>query len=150
MNKTDTIRPAEAGDLEALVPLFDAYRVFYACPSDPAAARAFLAARLDAGDSRIFLAVREGRAVGFTQLYPSFSSLSMRRVWILNDLYVAPEARRTGAGRALMSAAESFARADGAKGLALATQIGNRTAQGLYAKMGYRRDEEFFHYSLTF
>jgi GNAT superfamily N-acetyltransferase len=144
------IRAADAMDLEALVPLFDAYRVFYACPSDPEAARAFLRARLAAGDSRLFLAFRDGRAVGFTQLYPSFSSLSMKRLWILNDLYVAPEARRTGAGKALMSAAEGFARADGAKGLALATQVGNRIAQGLYAGMGYRRDEQFFHYSLTF
>jgi GNAT superfamily N-acetyltransferase len=145
-----SIRAAEASDLEALVLLFDAYRVFYACPSDPDAARAFLSARLAAGDSQILLAVQEDRAVGFTQLYPSFSSLSMRRLWILNDLYVAPETRGTGTGKALMSAAERFARADGAKGLALATQIGNRIAQGLYAKMGYRRDEEFFHYSLIF
>lgn len=145
-----TIRAAVADDLEALVLLFDAYRVFYHAASDPEAARRFLRARLAAGDSRIFLAVREGKAIGFTQLYPSFSSLSMRRLWILNDLYVAPEARRAGTGKDLMSAAEAFARADGAKGLALATQIGNGVAQRLYAKMGYRRDEEFFHYALTF
>jgi GNAT superfamily N-acetyltransferase len=144
------IRPADAADLEALVPLFDAYRVFYQCPSDPDSALRFLEARLAAGDSRIFLAFREGRAVGFTQLYPSFSSLSMRRLWILNDLYVAPEARRNGTGRALMDAAADFARADGAKGLALSTQIGNQVAQVLYAKLGYRRDEEFFHYFLAF
>lgn len=144
------IRSAGIGDLETLVPLFDAYRVFYRCPSDPDRARPFLAARLAAGDSRIFLALRDGRAVGFTQLYPSFSSLSMQRLWILNDLFVDPGARRGGTGKALMKAAEDFARADGAKGLALATQTGNHTAQGLYAKMGYRRDEEFFHYFLTF
>jgi GNAT superfamily N-acetyltransferase len=144
------IRLAGTGDLDALVALFDAYRVFYQCPSDPDRARAFLAARLDQGDSRIFLAVRDGRAFGFTQLYPSFSSLSMQRLWILNDLFVDPGARRTGTGKALMAAAEDFARADGAKGLALATQTGNHTAQGLYAKMGYRRDEDFFHYFLTF
>lgn len=144
------IRPAGPRDLDALVPLFDAYRVFYASPSDPDAARAFLGARLAAGDSRIFLAFREGRAVGFTQLYPSFSSLSMKRLWILNDLFVDPSARRTGTGKALMATAEAFARTDGAKGLALATQAGNRIAQGLYDRMGYRRDEEFFHYFLTF
>jgi len=144
------IRLAGPADLEILVPLFDAYRVFYHTPSDPDAARRFLGARLSAGDSRIYLAIRNGRAVGFAQLYPSFSSLSMKRLWILNDLYVDPEARRSGAGKALMSAAEAFAREDGAKGLALATQIENHTAQGLYAKMGYRRDEGFFHYFLTF
>jgi GNAT superfamily N-acetyltransferase len=144
------IRVADSGDLEALVPLFDAYRVFYGGPSDPGAARRFLSARLAAGDSRIFLAVAEGQAIGFTQLYPSFSSLSMQRLWILNDLFVEPGARRNGTGKALMTAAEGFARADGAKGLSLATQTGNQSAQSLYAKLGYRRDEGFFHYSLTF
>jgi GNAT superfamily N-acetyltransferase len=144
------IRAALPADLDVVVPLFDAYRVFYRAPSDPGAARRFLGDRLAAGDSRIFLAFRDGKAVGFTQLYPSFSSLSMRRLWILNDLFVAPEARRAGAGRALMAAADAFARADGAKGLALATQNGNATAQALYAKMGYRRDEEFRHYFLNF
>ncbi len=145
-----TVRAAVPADLEALVPLFDAYRVFYHGASDPEAARRFLGTRLAAGDSRIFLAERDGTAIGFTQLYPSFSSLSMRRLWILNDLYVAPEARRAGTGKDLMAAAEGFARADGAKGLALATQIGNGAAQRLYAKMGYRRDEDFFHYTFTF
>jgi GNAT superfamily N-acetyltransferase len=144
------IRRAEVSDLESMVPLFDAYRVFYQGNSDPDAARGFLGARLAGGDSRIFLAFGENRAVGFTQLYPSFSSLSMRRLWILNDLYVAPEARRTGTGKALMQAAEDFARTDGAKGLSLATQTGNRIAQALYEKRGYRRNEDFFHYSLTF
>ena len=144
------IRPAAPGDSESLAPLFDAYRVFYGCPSDPGAAGRFLDARLAAGDSRIFLAFREGEAAGFTQLYPSFSSLSMRRLWILNDLFVAPEHRRHGTGRALMAAAEGFARSDGAKGLVLATQIGNREAQALYESAGYRRDEDFRHYALTF
>ncbi|MBW8889396.1 MAG: GNAT family N-acetyltransferase [Fibrobacteres bacterium] len=144
------IRPAGPGDLEALVPLFDAYRVFYEGPSDRDAGRRFLGARLSSGDSRIFLGLKDGRAIGFIQLYPSFSSVSMRRLWILNDLYVHPEARRSGTAKALMAAAEGFARADGAKGLALATQIGNRTAQELYAKMGYRKEEAFYHYSLTF
>ena len=144
------IRPASRHDLDVLVPLFDAYRVFYKGSSNRDAARGFLGARLSAGDSRIFLAFRNDRAVGFTQLYPSFSSVSMQRLWILNDLYVDPEARRTGTAKALMAAAEGFAREDGAKGLALATQIGNHAAQDLYAKMGYRKDEAFHHYFLTF
>jgi GNAT superfamily N-acetyltransferase len=144
------IRPAMPADLETLVPLFDAYRVFYRAPSDPEGARRFLGARLNAGDSRIFLAFHGPEPIGFTQLYPSFSSVSMRRVWILNDLFVATAARRSGAGKALMAAAEAFARADGAKGLELATQSGNLPAQTLYARMGYLKDEEFFHYALIF
>jgi GNAT superfamily N-acetyltransferase len=144
------IRPALPADLENLVPLFDAYRVFYRAASDPEGARRFLGARLSAGDSRIFLAFHGREATGFTQLYPYFSSVSMRRIWIFNDLFVVPEARQTGTGKALMAAAEAFARADGAKGLTLATQSGNLTAQNLYVRMGYRKDEEFFHYALTF
>jgi GNAT superfamily N-acetyltransferase len=144
------IRAALPADLESLVPLFDAYRVFYRAPSDPEGARRFLGARLGAGDSRIFLAFHGREAIGFTQLYPSFSSVSMQRVWILNDLFVAPQGRRSGAGKALMAAAETFARADGAKRLELATQSGNLTAQALYARMCYRKDEEFFHYAFAF
>ena len=96
---------AALDDLEALVPLFDAYRQFYAQPSDPEGARAFLSDRLKRGESVIFLAVTEGMVVGFTQLYPSFSSVSMQRLWILNDLFVTPDARNVGAGRVLLERA---------------------------------------------
>lgn len=144
------IRAATPTDLEALIPLFDAYRVFYQAQSDPEGARRFLGERLAKGESRVFLAWQNGKAVGFTQLYPSFSSVSMQRLWILNDLFVAPEARKTGAGAALMERAAEFARADGAKGLSLATQTSNRTAQALYGRQGYVKDEEFFHYHKYF
>ena len=85
--------PAER---DAVASLFDRYRVFYEQSSDIAAAQAFIGARLRAGDSTIFFARRGdgGDGLGFVQLYPSFSSVSMRKIWILNDLYVAPEARR--------------------------------------------------------
>jgi GNAT superfamily N-acetyltransferase len=145
-----TVRPAHGGDLEALARLFEAYRAFYKAPPDAEAARRFLSARLELGDSRLFLALRENRAIGFTQLYPSFSSLSMQRLWILNDLFVAPEARGGGAGTALMAAAAEFARTDGAKGLVLATQVENLTAQSLYHRMGYRQDSAFLHFQLIF
>jgi GNAT superfamily N-acetyltransferase len=144
------IRAATTADLDSLAPLFDAYRVFYQAQSDLEGARRFLGDRLGKGESRVFMAWDGGQAVGFTQLYPSFSSVSMKRLWILNDLFVAPRARASGVGEALMRMAEEFARADGAKGLSLATQSGNLKARSLYGRMGYKLDEEFFHFHRVF
>ncbi|MDQ6858627.1 MAG: GNAT family N-acetyltransferase [Chloroflexota bacterium] len=149
MREVRTVR-AELDDLDALVPLFDGYRVFYGQPSDLDGARTFLADRLKRGESVIFLAVADGEIVGFTQLYPSFSSVSMKRLWVLNDLFVAPEARRSGAGRALILRAERWATETGAKGLTLTTQVTNVTAQGLYESCGWTTDDEFVHYHRFF
>src|SRR5690349_9719220 len=132
------VRLASLDDLVAVADLFDGYRRFYEQPSDLDGARRFLRARMEARESVIFVAEQEGRLVGFTQLYPSFSSASMRRLWILNDLFVAPEQRRSGVGGALMAAAEAFARSDGAKGLALATQKTNARAKALYESRGWQ------------
>ncbi|HJS32386.1 MAG TPA: GNAT family N-acetyltransferase [Alphaproteobacteria bacterium] len=141
-------RPAERDDVAAL---FDRYRVFYEQRSDIAAAQAFIGARLQAEDSAIFLARRRdsGDGLGFVQLYPSFSSVSMRKIWILNDLYVAPEARRHGVGRLLMDRARGFARETGALRLELTTARSNAVAQALYRERGYAEDEVFLRFSLT-
>ena len=141
---------AELDDLDALVPLFDAYRRFYGQASDLGGARAFLADRFKRGESVIFLAVVDGAIVGFTQLYPSFSSVSMKRLWVLNDLFVTPDARKSGAGRALLERAERWAAETGAKGLTLSTQITNLGAQRLYEACGWTKDDEFLHYHRFF
>ena len=141
---------AELDDLDALVPLFDAYRRFYGQPSDLSSARTFLADRFKRGESVIFLAVVDGAIVGFTQLYPSFSSVSMKRLWVLNDLFVTPDARKSGAGRALLERAERWAAETGAKGLTLSTQITNLGAQRLYEACGWTKDDEFLHYHRFF
>jgi len=141
---------AELDDLDALAPLFDAYRRFYGQPSDIAGARAFLADRFKRGESVIFLAVVDGAIVGFTQLYPSFSSVSMKRLWVLNDLFVTPDARKSGAGRALLERAERWAAETGAKGLTLSTQLTNLSAQRLYEACGWTKDDEFIHYHRFF
>ena|SRR5712692_7779439 len=148
MAEVRTVRTIRAGldDLEALVPLFDGYRQFYRQPSDPDGARAFLAERIKRGESVIFLAIADGAVVGFTQLYPLFSSVSMKRLWLLNDLFVAPAGRRAGAGRALLDRAERWARETGAKGLTLSTELTNATAQRLYESAGWTKDDEFVHY----
>ena len=146
-----TVFRADARQLDALAILFDGYRQFYRQPADLEAARRFLAARLDADESVIFVASLPGSdvLVGFTQLYPFFSSVRMRRVWVLNDLYVSSEARRLGVARALMEAAHVFASSTGAARVELATEITNTSAQALYDDLGYVRDDEFWHYALS-
>lgn len=144
---------ATIADLELIVPLFDGYRQFYGQEQDLEGARRFLKAHCEAGTSVIFLALRvdaagQRQACGFTQLYPSFSSVSLKRLWILNDLFVAPTARRTGTGTALLERARQFALETGAKGLTLTTAIDNSTAQSVYEAAGWQRDREFYTYHL--
>lgn len=140
---------ATAAQLELLVPLFDGYRVFYKQASDYEAARLFLGARLAQNDTVIFLAELGGKAVGFTQLFPSFSSVSVKQLWILNDLFVAPEVRRGGVARALLERARDYALETQAKGLVLSTEIDNKSAQSLYEALGWRRIDAFYTYQLT-
>jgi GNAT superfamily N-acetyltransferase len=141
-----TIR-ATPDHLEALTKLFDGYRVFYKQRSDPKAARQFLTERFLKMDSVIFIAFDAAKnAVGFTQLYPSFSSVSMQRTYILNDLFVAENARGKGIGASLMETAKSFAKETHSKGLTLETEIDN-PAQKLYERLGWKKDIKVFHYT---
>jgi len=141
------VRSATPEDLPALARLFDAYRVFYQQPSDLDAATAFLREREAAGDSTVFVAEDEGGALlGFTQLYASLSSVSLARIYVLNDLYVAPAARRHGVAHALIEAAHAFARSRSAVRVSLETAHDNHGAQALYESLGYQRDTHFFRY----
>jgi GNAT superfamily N-acetyltransferase len=143
------VRPASIRDLDALVPLFDSYRQFYRQASDPARARAFLAERFAHLESVILLACDErGAGLGFVQLYPLFSSVGTLRIYLLNDLYVAPAARRIGVASALLKAAAEHARALGAGRLWLQTALDNAPAQALYESLGWQRDGEFCDYGL--
>jgi GNAT superfamily N-acetyltransferase len=145
---------ATSEHLEALATLFDGYRQFYKEAPDLDGARAFLAERIARGESVLFLALldqdRQEIPAGLAQLYPSFSSASMQRLLILNDLYVAPEARKHGVGRALLRAAREHAERTGTKGLELMTARDNYVAQALYESMGWQRDEVFLPYTLYF
>jgi GNAT superfamily N-acetyltransferase len=135
--------------LESVVSLFDAYRVFYEQPSDLARARDFLHQRLHAGDSVIFVALRDDVAFGFAQLYPSFSSVATQRIWILNDLFVVPHARGQGVAQALLRHAQHWGEETQAKRLVLTTAIRNAAAQRVYEKLGWQRDTVFYHYELA-
>jgi GNAT superfamily N-acetyltransferase len=144
-----TIRQAVLADLDVVAGLFDGYRQFYDQVSDLVAARNFLQARFEHGQSVILLAELHGQAAGFTQLYPSFSSVSMARVYVLNDLYVEPSTRRMGVGEALLTAAADHARQLGAVRLSLTTNVQNLPAQTLYESMGWARDQKFYAYHLA-
>jgi ribosomal protein S18 acetylase RimI-like enzyme len=137
--------PADVGEVAAL---FDAYRQFYDKPPDLEAARRFLFARLSKGESVVFLARQDGLPVGFVQLYPVFSSVGLTRQWILNDLYVVPEARKLGVGRALLERARDLAEATRANCLTLETASDNVPSQRLYESLGWKRDDEFYRYFL--
>lgn len=145
------IRQALLEDLDSVAPLFDAYRCFYEQASDPDLARDFLRERLALRESVIFLAERRSRKrpepLGLMQLYPGFSSVAARRLWILNDLFVVSSARGQGIGRALLEASRRYARRTGACRVTLSTASDNVVAQALYEAFGFRRDPDF-HYAL--
>lgn len=151
MTRTVHIMQATYKDLASVAHLFDQYRQFYGQPSDPEGAAAFLFRLMEHRESVIFVARDEetGKAAGFAQLYPIFSSLSMQRSLILNDLYVLEEYRNFGIGKQLLEAVSEYGIASKAKGIALETGVGNKGAQKLYEQLGYTRDDEFYHYYLT-
>jgi ribosomal protein S18 acetylase RimI-like enzyme len=143
------VRRAGVADVDAVAPLFDAYRQFYALPPDPALARRYLAERLSRDESLVLLALDEaGVALGFVQMYPTFASLRAARTFVLYDLYVVEGARRLGVGRALLVRAADEARAAGAAGLTLATAKTNLAAQRLYESLGWKREDDFWEYAL--
>jgi GNAT superfamily N-acetyltransferase len=145
-----TVRQAGLADLDVAARLFDGYRRFQGQPGDLEAATRFLRARQDHGESVIFLAFEgepgRGEALGFAQLYPSYSSVALQRVFILNDLFVADAGRRKGVATKLLEALEAYAWALGAVRVSLNVAQGNTEAQALYEVRGWQRDAQFFMY----
>ena len=149
MSRDVRIRSAESQDIDAILPLFTAYRVFYGLEPRSADSWAYLAARLADGSSTILLAEDEdGAGLGFVQLYPSFDSLALAPCWIVYDLFIEPEARGHGIAEALMRAAHETAAEHGAVSMVLETAHDNLAAQALYAKLAYVRDTGFGRYAL--
>jgi GNAT superfamily N-acetyltransferase len=139
-----SVRQAVLADLDALAPLFDRYREFQGQASDPAAAHAFLRARFDHGESVVFVAWAGDRPVGFAQLYPSFSSVTLTRVFLLNDLFVDATVRRRGVASRLLAALEAHAWSLDATRVTLFVARPNTTGQALYASRGWQADDAFF------
>lgn len=135
--------------LPLVAKLFDLYRQFYQQPEDLSAATAFISARLIHKDSVIYVAVdNDNKGMGFTQLFPGFSSVAMRPIYILNDLFVHQDHRRKGAARVLMNTARAFAEKNKAHGIKLVTAIDNHQAKALYDQLGYKKIDSFDYYTL--
>jgi ribosomal protein S18 acetylase RimI-like enzyme len=141
---------ATLNDLDDVAQLFESYRQFYKKPANPQEATDFIEQRLELHDSVIFICrLDDNKAVGFVQLYPTFSSTNLEKMYILNDLYVDPTYRRLKVGKALMEHAEQFGIKTKAHSLKLCTAVDNHQAQALYRQMGYRLIDSFDHYILT-
>ena len=143
-----TLYQAQPKDLDKVASLFEQYRLFYQKKPDPQGAIAFIKARLENNDSVIFLAEHQGQSPGFVQLYPTFSSTAMQKMWTLNDLFVAPEYRQLKIGSLLMKAATQHAIDTQSHSLKLCTAVDNHQAQALYRQMGYLKVTAFEHYTL--
>jgi ribosomal protein S18 acetylase RimI-like enzyme len=139
------IKRVTADDISAAALLYDAYRAFYGKPSDLPAAFDFLEQRTSKNESVIFLAVLQGEAVGFVQLYPIFSSVQMKPALLLNDLFVTENVRRQGVGEALLQQAKQFGSETNCAYLLLQTAADNYRAQSVYEKSGWIRAEDFFY-----
>lgn len=140
------IRQATINDLDALTELFDLYRQFYHQTANMERARAFLNDRLNNKESVVFIAFDNNEAIGFVQLYPTFSSIGMKPTWVLNDLYVKETGRGKGFGEALIRRAITFVEETGAKGVLLETAQDNVTAQKLYEKIGFVQETNRFYF----
>ena len=141
-----TLIQANLNHLDDLAVLSDAYRVFYKKETDLDAAKKFLRERLANDQSVIFMVYNDSRAVGFTQLYPVFSSVNMAAVWLLNDLFVDPVYRGKKIGKQLLEAAQNHCTASGAKGVSLETEQTNVVGNKLYPIMGFEKDTEHNFY----
>ncbi len=146
-----TTRQATIADLDAVAPLFDAYRQFYKQDPDLPRARQFLKERMEREESIVFVAVTEAEViVGFCQLYPTFCSVRAANTHVLYDLFVRPDARGLGAARSLMLAAERRAATTGVAKMELSTARDNTIAQSLYESLDWVRDETFVVYGKSF
>ncbi|MCM3676896.1 GNAT family N-acetyltransferase [Peribacillus simplex] len=137
-------------DIEGVAQLFDLYRQFYEQPENLTEAYKFIEERFLRGGSIIFVAKKEEQYVGFAQLYPTYSSISMKKAWILNDLFVTENERQSGLAQQLLQLAIELCQETDAKYLTLETASTNVKAKKLYEKNGFVRDATFEHYTLSF
>lgn len=131
------VRPATRKDLNQLARIFDLYRVYFKQPSDPEEAATYLQERLERKESEIFVADDEGEIAGFVQLYPTFSSVRMKKIWLLNDLYVLQEYRGKHVSKQLIDAAKQLACESGAAGILLETEKTNEIGNHVYPSAGF-------------
>lgn len=141
---------AQPQHLDVLAPLFDAYRIFYKQESDLVTVKNFLRHLLNGNDATIFLVLSdEGKGIGFTTLYPTYSSVSLAPIFILNDLFVHPDYRLKKVGEMLLTQAANWAQSQGAIRLQLETETSNHSSQNLYKKLGWKLETGYNHYTLN-
>ena len=141
---------ATVDDIKVAAVLFNEYRIFYNQTNDMVGAINFLQERIAKNESTIFIAFLDDEPVGFTQLYPIFSSVSLKRAWLLNDLYVAETARRQGVANALLDKAKEFGTQNNAGWLLLETAFDNYKAQSVYEKNGWiKQTDSFYQFTLS-
>ncbi len=140
------IRKATPEDLPRLAQLFDDFRMFYQKESDTQTAFLFLKERMQRSESEIFVAENESGLCGFTQLYPLFSSTRMKRLWLLNDLFVAPSYRGKGISKQLIDAAKNLCRQTNGCAVMLETAKSNSIGNKLYPQEGFELNTEFNFY----
>lgn len=146
------IKQIHLNEAHLVVGLFNQYRIFYKQFSDMGMAKAFIEERLQQNESIIFVAMDGEEPIGFTQLYPKYSSVRMIKNWILNDLFVASDYRKQGIGEQLIKTAMDFAKKQGSAFVQLETAVDNYTAQSLYEAIGFEKqaeDKEFFLYKIA-
>jgi GNAT superfamily N-acetyltransferase len=142
------IKKATLIDLADLAISFNQYRIFYGKNSDLEQAQIFLKERLTNNDSEIFVCFNaENKMAGFVQLYPLFSSTRMKRLWLLNDLFVAENQRGKGFSVALIERAKELCVETNACGLMLETAKTNTVGNNLYPKTGFSLDKDHNYYS---
>ena len=142
-----SIRAATISDLETLLPLVQAYRVFYEQQPDPRRERDFIQAHLQNATSHLFIALYNGETAGFMQLFTTHSTVYLGPALILEDLFVAPAHRKHGVATALLAHAVEYARSTGATGMFLETAYTNKTAQNVYEHAGWTRENRFYKYN---
>lgn len=138
-----TIRRADINDIPVLGKLFAEYRVFY--NQDYENASEFLRERIVQNESVIFIAETNNQIKGFVQLYPSFTSIGISKIWILNDLYVIPSGRGQGIAGNLINHVTEFCKKTNRKKVILLTGVSNYPAQKLYEKTGFVKTD-FLNY----
>ena len=140
------IKQARRENLQQLAVIFDNYRNFSGQPSDIASGSLFLEERMKKKESIVFIALIDTQIVGFVQLYPLFTSVGMKRLWLLNDLYVDEKMRGKGVAKKIIERCKILVKRTNAKGLFLQTQNTNTKAQELYKKMEFYQETDSLYY----
>jgi GNAT superfamily N-acetyltransferase len=136
-------------EIEKIAPVFHEYRegsISYDGKSSIEESETWLRDRISNNEANIFSAVEDNKIIGFATLYNGFSSISLKKYWVLNDLYVIPAFRRKGCAKLILKEVHRYAKATNSKGIALETGVSNKKAQSLYENLGYKEDKLYKHF----